>query len=572
MSEILIKNASVCDPAQGINCETMDICIRDGKIVDSVSGNAKVIDAEGKLTMAGGFDGHTHSAGKINVGRFMNPNDARKNLVPGLSGQVARTEKTRAQVGYNTPNTYAIGYRYAKLGYTTICEAAIPLLAARHTHEEFKEIPILDKMGLSLFGSNWQVMEYIRDKEPEKLAAYVAWGLKASRGYGVKIVNPGGGEAWGWGKNVSGLYDPVPNFDVTPAEILMGLVEANERLQLPHSVHVHCNNLGKPGNYATTIETMKLFEKVKPSRDRQSLHVTHVQFNAYAGTSWRDFETGAPMVSDYINGADHLTFDLGQVIFGPAVTMTADGPVEYANSRLLHEKWSNQDIELEDASGVVPLFYSPKSFINAVQWAIGLELALLVKDPWKVMFTTDSPNGGSFVNYPEAFTYLMSAKRREEVISGFSKMALDRMVLPGIDRELDFYELAVMTRSIQSKIYSMPEKGNLKAGSDADIAIYDILPGQIDPATEYEKVKKAFSGAAYTLKDGEVVVKGGEIEATPKGRIYWVNAKVPANIDSTMQKDIDIKFKKYYTVSKSNYMVEDMYLENPVEIGTEGVF
>ncbi len=67
-----------------------------------------------------------------------------------------------------------------------------PLLAARHTHEEFKEIPILDKMGgLSLFGSNWQVMEYIRDKEPEKLAAYIAWGgLKASRGYGVKIVNP----------------------------------------------------------------------------------------------------------------------------------------------------------------------------------------------------------------------------------------------------------------------------------------------------------------------------------------------------------------------------------------------
>jgi formylmethanofuran dehydrogenase subunit A len=50
--------------------------------------------------------------------------------------------------------------------------------------------------------------------------------------------------------------------------------------------------------------------------------------------------------------------------------------------------------------------------VNAVQWAIGLELALLVKDPWKVMFTTDSPNGGSFVNYPEAFTYLMSAKRR----------------------------------------------------------------------------------------------------------------------------------------------------------------
>jgi len=570
MSELLIENAVVCDPIQGINCEKMDLCIKDGKIVESVSSNAKVIDAEGRLTMAGGFDGHTHSAGKINVGRSMNPNDARRNLVPGLSGFEPHTEKTRAQVGYNTPNTYAIGYRYAKLGYTTICEAAMPPLTARHTHEEFKEIPILDKMGLTLFGSNWQVMEYIRDKEPEKLAAYIAWGLKASRGYGIKIVNAGGGEAWGWGKNVSGLYDPVPNFDVTPAEILLGLGEANEKLGLPHSVHVHCNNLGHPGNYKTTIETMKLFEKVKPRRNRQSLHVTHVQFNAYAGTSWRDFETGAPMIADYVNGVNHLTFDLGQLIFGPAVTMTADGPVEYANSRMLKEKWSNQDVELEDASGVVPLVYSPKSFVNAVQWAIGIELALLVKDPWKVMFTTDSPNGGSFVNYPEAYTYLMSEKKRQEIISGFPEMALGRMVLPGLDRELSFYELATMTRSTQSRIYSRPEKGNLAVGADADIAIYDILPDAIDPSVEHEKVKKAFSATAYTIKGGTIVVKDGNIENTPMGRTYWVNAKVPSDIESAMHEDLDVKFQKYYTVSKSNYMVEDAYVPKPVEIVTEG--
>ncbi|NOR48531.1 MAG: amidohydrolase family protein, partial [Methanosarcinaceae archaeon] len=210
MSELLIKNAVVCDPINNINCENMDISVKDGKIVESVSSGAKVIDAGGKLTMAGGVDGHTHCAGKINVGRFMSPHDMRMTNVPGLSGKEAPTATTRAQVGYNTPNAFAIGYRYAKLGYTTITEAAIPIIGARHTHEEFEAIPILDKLGLTLFGSNWQVMEYIRDDEPDKLAAYVAWGLKASRGYGIKIVNPGGGEAWGWGKNVSGLDDPVP--------------------------------------------------------------------------------------------------------------------------------------------------------------------------------------------------------------------------------------------------------------------------------------------------------------------------------------------------------------------------
>jgi formylmethanofuran dehydrogenase subunit A len=51
-----------------------------------------------------------------------------------------------------------------------------------------------------------------------------------------------------------------------------------------------------------------------------------------------------------------------------------------------------------------------------------------------------------------------------------------------------------------------------------------------------------------------------------------VNAKVPESIDIAMQRDIDRKFRKYYTVSKSNYMVEDAYLQKPVEIDTAGVF
>ena len=59
----------------------MDICIRDGKIVESVSGSAEVIDAEGRLTMAGGFDGHTR--GKIS-GTFHQPKHS-ENPVPGLA-------------------------------------------------------------------------------------------------------------------------------------------------------------------------------------------------------------------------------------------------------------------------------------------------------------------------------------------------------------------------------------------------------------------------------------------------------------------------------------------------------
>ena len=571
MSELIIKNAAVCDPLNGINCEKMDIAVKDGKIVESVSSNADTIDAKGKLTMAGAIDGHTHCAGKINVGRLMSPHDMRMNPVNGLSGIQPATSVTRAQAGYNTPNTFALGYRYSKLGYTTLSEAAISMMAAKHTHEEFESIPILDKWGLTLFGNNWHVMNYVRDEEPEKLAAYLAWGLKATRGFGIKVVNPGGGEAWGWGKNVTSIDDEVPDFDVTPREILVELAKANEDLNLPHSIHVHCNNLGKPGNYETTLDTMKIMEGIKASRDRQVLHLAHLQFHAYAGNSWREFESASTQLADYINTKDHLTFDMGQVIFGPAMTMTADGPLEYSNARMLHSKWSNKDVELEDGAGVVPIVYSPKSFVNSVQWAIGLELALLVDDPWKVMFTTDSPNGGSFVNYPEAYSLLMSAKKREQIIETLPELAIDRMVLPGIDRELSFYELAVMTRALQSKMFSVDTIGHLGIGANADIAIYDIIPDKIDAGTEHEKVKQALSATSYTIKSGNVVVQDGEIVSSPRGKTYWVNAsgRVPSEINEVTLKDIQNNFRKYYTVAMSNYVVDDHYLPNPIEINTQ---
>src|SRR3989337_793366 len=216
--ELLIKNGAVYDPKNGIKGDKTDISIKDGKIVDKVSSRATVIDANGRLVMPGGVDAHSHKAGAI--------------------------------------------------------------MKARHTHEELEEIPIIDKGALTLFGSNWPTMDFVREKDMDKLAAYVAWGLLASRGYGIKVVNPGGGEMWGFGKNVTGLDDVVPNFDVTPQDIIVSLMKVNEMLGLPHSVHLHCNNLGKPGNYTTTLASMELANQVKPLKDRQVLHVTHIAFNA----------------------------------------------------------------------------------------------------------------------------------------------------------------------------------------------------------------------------------------------------------------------------------------------------
>lgn len=558
--KMIIKGGIVYDPANGIFGEEMDLCIDQGRVVEQAGG--EVIDARGLLVMPGGVDAHSHIAGKkVNTGRIMRPDDSRLGTEP-------RSGVCRPSTGYTVPNCYAMGYRYARLGYTTAFEAATPILEARHTHEELAEIPIIDKGALTLFGNNWQVMECVRDKDIPKLAAYVAWGLRSARGYGVKIVNPGGGEAWGFGANVKSHRDNVPGFDVTPAEIIRGLAEANEMLRLPHSIHIHFNNLGKPGNYTTALETLELLKDIKPGRMRQVVHVAHMQFSAYGGTSWRDFESKAPAIADYFNTHSHATMDMGQLLFGSATTMTADAPLEYGNARLTHNKWSNHDIELEESSGVVPMIYLRKMLVNAVQWAIGLELALLVRDPWKTLMTTDHPNGSPFVNYPEVITLLMSRAKREAEMATLHEQLPNRTTLPAIEREMDWTEIAIMTRAAPARILGLTDKGHLGVGADGDVSIYSIRPEDVDAARDHALVKKALSSALYTIKGGVVVAKEGRILAAPEGRTYWVDATVPDADHDRLMPEIEDKFAKYYSVQLSNYAVQDAYLPSSRVIRT----
>ncbi len=542
--KLVLKNGIVYDPANGIKGEKMDICIKDGKIVEKVR-FAKEIDVSGKLVMPGGFDIHSHIAGsKVNAGRLFRPEDSFRRLVRRRNG-------LRSGSGYSVPSVHVIGYDYALMGYTTVVTPAMPPLLARHTHHELNEIPIIDKMALPLYDGNWFVMKYIAEEKMEELKAYVAWLLWATKGYSVKIVNPGGTEAWGWRKNVSDIDEEVPYFGVTPKDIITSLVDVCNELNLPHSAHLHCNCLGEPGNYEVTVKTLRLV-KGKDFEGRQSLHVTHLQFHSYGGDSWKTFESKADEVAKEVNKNENVTVDTGNVIFGDTTTMTADAPMEFELHKLTGLKWLNKDVELETAPGVTPYIYSPKVLVNVVQWAVGIELALLIK-PEKVMLTTDSPNGGVFTNYPKVIAWLMSRKAREDMLKNVHSSAERRTILPTIDREYDFYEIAMITRTNPARAMGMGNKGHLGVGADADIAVYDINPLEFDPRN-YEEVERAFSRAYLTIKGGEIVVKEGEVVNVVYGKTYWVDAMGKVRRDC-IEADLDYYFKRYYSVSLRNYII-----------------
>jgi formylmethanofuran dehydrogenase subunit A len=462
--------------------------------------------------------------------------------------------------GFSIPTTFKTGYEYAKMGYTTAMEAAMPPLFSRHVHEEIRDTPIIDEGAFPVFGNNWFVLDYLKNNEVENTAAYIAWLLRATKGYAVKSVNPGGTEAWAWGLNCLSIHDPVPYFDITPAEITTGLMKANEFLGLPHSLHIHPNNLGNPGNFETTLETLKLTEGMKAKNKfgrEQVLHLTHTQFHSYGGENWGNFESRSKEIMDYVNKSKNITIDTGNVTLDETTTMTADGPFEHHLHGLNHLKWTNVDVEMETAAGIVPYIYDKYVLPNAIQWATGLELALFAKDMDRCFLTTDHPNAGPFTRYPRIIKWLMSKKAREATLATMKNTdkVINATYIHGIDRELSLYEIAQMTRSGPAKSLGLSSTyGGLAPGMNGDVSIFDLnyknLPG------DAEKIETAFQRAVCFIKDGEIVVKDGEVVSHGHKKTVWVKVTMPENPQVT--RDVSQAFHQgTYTVDISNYPVRE---------------
>jgi len=253
-----------------------------------------------------------------------------------------------------------------------------------------------------------------------------------------------------------------------------------------------------------------------------------------------------------------------QVTLDETTTMTADGPFEHHLTELNHLKWANADVELETGSGVVPYVYSPDIKVCAIQWCIGLELALLAKDPMRVFMTTDHPNAGPFIRYPRIMKWLMSEESRKQQFDAFKykDKVIDATNLAGIDRELDLYEIAQMTRAGPAKALGLAHMyGGLAPGLEGDVAVFDFNPNE--PYAP-DDIEKAFSNAEHLFKSGVQIINNHEIVSNGNKRTLWVNTKV--NENPQVMRDVKEKFLRYYTVTLNNYEVSGHYLPNPYVI------
>ncbi|MCX8048494.1 MAG: formylmethanofuran dehydrogenase subunit A [Methylohalobius sp.] len=544
MTTLRIKNGKVYDPINGIDGQVCDICIQDGKIVAEVPEGSPCLDASGMVVMPGGVDMHCHIAGhKVNLARKFLPEDHRRDVQP-------RVGSLRSGVGGVVPSTFTTGYRYATLGYTTAMEAAIPPLGARHALEELNDTPVIDKGFYLLLANNVCLNQLLAQGRMEEFREAVAWWLNATKAYAIKLVNPGGDEPWKGRRNanVHDLDEPISGFEnVTPRKIIRALIEVSNELGLPHPAHIHCNNLGHSGNYQTTLETMKTAGDLRA-------HITHIQFHSYGGERGKNPTSAARQIVEYIDAHPNISADVGQVMFGKATLMTADAPLTWLLRNITQDKWVNADTECESGCGILPFSYQERVYTHALQWAIGLELFLLAKDPWRMVLSTDHPNGGSFQNYPRLIRLLMDKKFRDEQAKKANPKAIAQTSLLDIDREFSLYEIAIVTRAGPARLLGLRDKGHLGVGADADITIYD----------EQEDKEAMFNAARYVLKGGEFFIRDYEFCQDGEGRIFHVSPDYDPKIEQVLKPF----FEEYYTVQFENYPVSAHYLAHGVRVPT----
>lgn len=531
-----IVKGRVYDPINDIDGEVRDICVQDGKIVETVPPEAKRIDASGMVIMPGGVDIHCHIAGaKVNLARKLQPEERRQDVHP-------RTLFTRSGTGGSVPSTFATGYRYAMLGYTTAMEAAVPPLGARHTLEELHDTPVIDKGFFVLMGNNTLLYQLLKEGRRDEFRQAVAWWVNAARAYTIKLVNPGGAEVWKGGRNarITNLNEEIDALGLTPRQVIQTLVDTAIELNLPHPAHIHCNNLGVAGNYETTLETMRAIEG-------RRAHITHIQFHSYGGPFGGKHTSQAPAIAEYINNHPEISADVGQVMFGKATAMTADAQLGWMLYQVTGNKWINADVEHESGCGIVPFTYQDKKYVHALQWAVGLELFLLSKDPWRMVLSTDHPNGGSFLSYPRLIRLLMDRQFRQEQVRSVNQKAIEQTVLlDNLEREYTLQEIAIITRAGPARLLGLDDKGHLGIGADADITMY----------MEQDDKEEMFSTPRYVFKDGQMIIEDGELRTDHEGRILHV----APDYDADIEKVIRPFFEDYYTIQFDNYPVGEEYL------------
>lgn len=526
---IVIRSAELYNPARGLVPQTGDLWI-DGSCIAEPAPDAvpdQVIDAKGMIIAPAGVEIHTHVAGyPLSLARrFTLSEGLRENSLLPSPAEAAR--------------------KYLQMGYTTVLDAAASPLYAQSTYSDLLQMEGIDRGTFILAGDHHLLLQALARSDLTYARDFIAWLVSCSGGYALKLVNPGGGMSWKNRRKAPDLDEEIGIGTLTQRDVLKRCVHIVNQLGMPHPVHIHAGQLGRPGNVLNFCNSIKALEG-------QRAHLCHIQFFSYGQDNSGGYRSGAEQVAREMEAYPEITCDVGQVMFGDAMTVTADTSALSRLQKDINKPWISNQVEGEGGNNILPLNYSAKDASNAVQWATGLELLLLSPDPTRMFLTTDHPNAAPFETYPQVIELLMSRNARMDAMQQMHPAAKAQSGLAGIEREYSLGEIFAMTSYGPARSLGLHDRGHLEPGALADIRCYK----------KQADIRSMFASPVWVMKNGRIVYQDGVFDPAISGEILasrppWDEGQL-GQIRTDLENKISVPFDKY--------ALGDTFMQNTREV------
>ena len=416
---IRLKGGRVIDPKNDRDA-VGDVWIEGERIVDAPEGRSAVrsYDVTGKIVMAGGIDIHSHIA-SANV-------DLARLMLPELRGGMTPRRSSRHSALPTFDNRPAL----RRDGLHAGRRPAVNPNDALHAHIELALTPVIDRAALLILGNEDFLLgccATVKWRQPFRTMSRRCW--RAGRGSASRSSMPAAPPAFKSNVRAFSFDDTVPS-TASPRATSCSPCRRRYGARRAASASRPLQQSGLPGTPPPRLTTIEAAE------DRRCTS----RICSSTATARKESAASHPPPASSprrVNATPNVTIDVGQVMFGPTVTVSSDTLRQFAPAWL-------RAAEEVDALGrrrqrrrrSSRSTTRERDFVNALQWAIGLELFLLIDDPWQVYFTTDHPNGAPFTRYPEILHLLMDAGDATRWTSGSPRRAIEMTGLRASDANI----------------------------------------------------------------------------------------------------------------------------------------
>ena len=351
----------------------------------------------GCVVMAGGIDLHTHiGGGKVNLARLLMPEDHRRgrdpwprpptrsSCRPAAAARRARWPPATATSRWATPRPSSRRWWPATRATPTWRWATSPIL----DHGAYVMLGN-DELFLQMLAERRGLRAHPRLRRP-------GW-CNATKAMGVKVVNPGGISAFKFNQR---------KLDVDERARALA---ASRRGRWCTRWRARCTSwacrIRCTSTAATSAWPATSTRRWRPSTRSTACpaHLTHVQFHAYGTEGPKKFSSAALRAG---RGGERATrtsrIDVGQIMFGQTVTASGDTMRQHAQRRprAARASGSARTSSATPAAAWCRSATASRATSTRCSGRSGWSCSCWCDDPWRVVLTTDHPNGGPFTQLP----------------------------------------------------------------------------------------------------------------------------------------------------------------------------